>query len=55
MLSVVTLWIVFSVNFFALGVVWFYVARSYPNFQAARFWGAAALLASLGAAISILR
>ncbi|MBY0381395.1 MAG: GGDEF domain-containing protein [Xanthobacteraceae bacterium] len=55
MLSVVTLWIVFAVNFFALGVVWFYVARSYPNFQAARFWGAAAFLASLGAAISVLR
>lgn len=55
MLSVVTLWVVFAVNFLALAAVWFYVARSYPKFQAARFWGGAALLISLGAAISILR
>lgn len=55
MLSVVTLWIVFTVNFLVLAAVWFYVARSYPKFQAARFWGSAALLISFGSAISILR
>jgi len=54
-LSVVTLWLVFVVNFFALGVVWTYVARSYPNFEAARFWAAGAFIASAGAALSVLR
>ncbi|GAA3848735.1 GGDEF domain-containing protein [[Pseudomonas] carboxydohydrogena] len=55
MLNVVTLWLVFVVNFIALGVVWIYVARSYPNFEAARFWAAGAFIASTGAALSVLR
>lgn len=55
MLNVVTLWLVFIVNFFSLGVVWAYVARSYPNFEAARFWAAGALVASIAAALSVLR
>lgn len=55
MLSVVTLWLVFVVNFVALGVVWTYVARSYPNFEAARFWAAGAFIAAAGAALSVLR
>ncbi len=55
MLNVVTLWLVFVVNFVALGVVWTYVARSYPNFEAARFWAAGAFIASAGAALSVLR
>lgn len=55
MLSVPTLWIVFVVNFVALGVVWIYVSRSYPNFEAARFWTVAAFVASSGAGISMLR
>jgi diguanylate cyclase (GGDEF)-like protein len=54
-LNVVTLWLVFVVNFIALGVVWAYVARSYPNFEAARFWAAGAFIASAGAAVSVLR
>jgi len=54
-LNVVTLWLVFVVNFVALGVVWAYVARSYPNFEAARFWAAGAFIASAGAALSVLR
>ncbi len=54
-LSVPTLWIVFVVNFVALGLVWIYVARSYPNFEAARFWTIAAFVASSGAGISMLR
>lgn len=55
MLSVPTLWIVFVVNFVALGLVWTYVARSYPNFVAARFWCAAAFVAAAGAAVSMMR
>ena len=42
MLSVPTLWLVFVVNFTALGLIWTYVARSYPNFSAAPFWTASA-------------
>jgi diguanylate cyclase (GGDEF)-like protein len=55
MLSVPTLWIVFVVNFMALGLVWTYVMRSYPNFGAARFWSASCYVAALGAAVSMLR
>jgi diguanylate cyclase (GGDEF)-like protein len=55
MLSVPTLWTVFVINFLALGLVWAYVMRSYPKFDAARFWTAAALAAALGAALSMLR
>ena len=38
MLSVPTMWTVFVVNFLALGLIWAYVMRSYPSFEAARFW-----------------
>ena len=38
MLSVPTLWTVFVINFLALGLIWAYVARSYPKLEAARFW-----------------
>ncbi|MES2752546.1 MAG: GGDEF domain-containing protein [Pseudomonadota bacterium] len=55
MLSVPTLWIVFVVNFVAIGVVWVYVVRSYPNLDAARFWTAGAFVAALGAAIAMTR
>jgi diguanylate cyclase (GGDEF)-like protein len=55
MLSVPTLWLVFVVNFTALGLIWTYVARSYPNFTAAPMWTGSAFLAALGAAISMLR
>jgi len=55
MLSVPTLWIVFVVNFVALGVVWAYVARRYPNLEAARFWTAAAFVAALGAVVAMSR
>jgi diguanylate cyclase (GGDEF)-like protein len=55
MLSVPTLWIVFVVNFMALGLVWTYVMRSYPSFGAARFWTVSCYVASLGAAVSMLR
>ncbi|HEV7880967.1 GGDEF domain-containing protein [Bradyrhizobium sp.] len=55
MLSVPTLWLVFVVNFVALGLIWTYVARSYPNFTAARFWTASAYIAAAGAGVSMLR
>ena len=55
MLSVPTLWIVFVVNFMALGLVWTYVMRSYPNFGAARYWTVSCYIAALGAAVSMLR
>ena len=51
MLSVPTLWIVFVVNFMALGLVWTYVVRSYPTLTAARYWASAAFFAG----ISMLR
>src|SRR3954466_11690110 len=55
MLSVPTMWLVFVVNFTALGLIWTYVARSYPNFTAAPMWTGSAFLAALGAAVSMLR
>ena len=55
MLNVPTLWIVSIANFLALGLVWTYVLRSYPNFGAARFWAASSYVAALGAAASMLR
>jgi diguanylate cyclase (GGDEF)-like protein len=55
MLSVPTLWVVFVVNFLALALVWTYVMRCYPRFEAARFWTAAAFAAAAGALASLLR
>ena len=55
MLNVPTLWMVFVINFLALGLVWAYVTRSYPSFDAARFWTAAALAAAAGAGLPMLR
>lgn len=55
MLSVPTLFVVFVVNFLAMGLVWTYVARSYPNFTAARYWCGTALLAALGTGLALLR
>lgn len=55
MLSVPTLWTVFIINFLALGLIWAYVAHSYPAFGAARLWTASAFVASAGAACAMLR
>jgi diguanylate cyclase (GGDEF)-like protein len=55
MLSVPTLWTVFIVNFLALGLIWAYVMRRYPKFEAARFWTASAFAAASGAALAMLR
>ena len=46
MLSVPTLWTVFVINFLALGLIWAYVMRSYPKFEAARFWTGSAFAAA---------
>ena len=55
MLSVPTLWTAYVINFLALGMVWAYVARSYPKFGAARFWTGSAFTAAAGAALAMLR
>ena len=55
MLSVPTLWTVFVINFLALGLIWAYVVRSYPSFEAARFWTGSAFVAAAGAATAMLR
>ncbi|SFP94192.1 diguanylate cyclase (GGDEF) domain-containing protein [Bradyrhizobium sp. Ghvi] len=55
MLSVPTLWTVFIINFLALGLIWAYVARSYPKFAAARFWMASAFVGAGGAMTALVR
>jgi diguanylate cyclase (GGDEF)-like protein len=55
MLSVPTLWMVFVTNFLALGLIWAYVMRSYPKFEAARFWTGSAFTVAAGAALAMLR
>jgi diguanylate cyclase (GGDEF)-like protein len=56
MLNLPTLWTVFVVNFLSVGLIWAYVARSYPRLEAARFWTASAFIGAFGAltAMSIL-
>src|SRR6516165_7798307 len=49
MLNVATLWTAFVVNFLSLGLIWAFVMRSYPAFEAARFWTASAFAAAAGA------
>jgi len=51
MLNIPTLWMVFVANYLALGLIWAYVARSYPKFEAARFWAAASFFGAAGAAL----
>jgi diguanylate cyclase (GGDEF)-like protein len=55
MLNVPTLWAVLTINFLAMGLVWFYVQRTYPKFDAARFWAAASVALALGTAVALLR
>lgn len=55
MLNVPTLWTVFVVNFMALGVIWAYVTRSYPQFAAARFWMASSFVGAIGAMTALVR
>ena len=55
MLSAPTLWTAFVINFLALGLIWAYVTRSYPKFEAAPFWTASAFAAASGASLASLR
>ncbi|WP_234683652.1 GGDEF domain-containing protein [Bradyrhizobium monzae] len=55
MLNVPTLWMVFVVNFSALGLTWAYVTYSYPRFEAARFWMASAFVGAAGAMTALVR
>lgn len=48
MLSLPTLWTVFVVNSLSVGLIWAYVARSYPKLVAARFWTASAFTCAVG-------
>jgi diguanylate cyclase (GGDEF)-like protein len=53
MLNLPTLWTVFVVNFLSVGLIWAYVARSYPRFAAARFWTASAFTGAVGALLAM--
>ncbi|MGN6310131.1 MAG: diguanylate cyclase [Xanthobacteraceae bacterium] len=50
-----TLWVVLVANFMALGLIWTYVMRSYRNFEAARYWTAAAFCIATGACVGMMR
>jgi diguanylate cyclase (GGDEF)-like protein len=53
MLNLPTLWTVFVVNFLSVGLIWVYVARSYPKLVAARFWMASAFTGAVGALLAM--
>ncbi|CCD94069.1 putative membrane protein [Bradyrhizobium sp. ORS 375] len=55
MLNVPTLWTAFVVNFLALGLIWAYVMRSYPNLDSARFWTASAFMCAPAALFALGR
>ncbi|TPQ32846.1 GGDEF domain-containing protein [Bradyrhizobium guangdongense] len=55
MLSISTLWVVFVINFMALGLIWAYVTRSYPKLEAARFWMLSAFVGAGGAIVALTR
>jgi diguanylate cyclase (GGDEF)-like protein len=55
MLSVPTLWTVMVINFLALGLIWAYVQRTYPSFEAARYWTGSAFMCASAAAVATLR
>src|SRR5438477_5986981 len=50
-----TLCMVLVINFLSLGLIWAYVIRSYPSFDAARFWTGSSFIAAAGAALAMLR
>jgi diguanylate cyclase (GGDEF)-like protein len=54
MLNVQTLWTVFVINFLAVGLIWAYVAHTYPKLDAARYWGASCLTGALGGSVAML-
>ncbi len=54
MLSVSTLWLVFTVNFLSSGLTWVYVMRRYPKLAAARYWSAGLLIAAAAPEVGLL-
>jgi diguanylate cyclase (GGDEF)-like protein len=54
MLSVPTLWLVFTANFVASGLMWAYVMRRYPKLVAARYWSAGSLVAAAAPQVGLL-
>jgi diguanylate cyclase (GGDEF)-like protein len=54
MLNVPTLWTVFVINFLAVGLIWAYVARTYPKFEAARFWAGSSFAGAFGGSLAML-
>ena len=55
MLSVPTLWTVLVINFLALGLIWAYVQRTYPSFEASRYWTGSAFMCATSATVAMLR
>ena len=49
------IWTVLVINFLALGLIWAYVQRTYPSFEAARYWTGSALMCATAAAVATLR
>ena len=43
------------INFLALGLIWAYVQRTYPSFEAARYWTGSAFMCATSAAAATLR
>ena len=43
------------INFLALGLIWAYVQRTYPSFEAARYWTGSAFMCATAAAVATLR
>ena len=54
MLSVSTLWLVCTINFVVLGLMWAYVMRRYPELVAARYWSAGLLIAAAAPGVVLL-
>src|SRR5215475_8015219 len=54
MLNVPTLWTVFVINFLAVGLIWAYVAHTYPKLEAARFWAGSSFGAAIGGFAALL-
>ncbi len=54
MLSVPTLWTVFVINFLAVGLIWAYVAHTYPKLESARFWAGSSFLGAFGGLTAML-
>src|SRR6201991_2950693 len=55
MLNVPTMWTIFVVNFLSLALIWAYVMRCYPKFEAAPFWTGSAFFAAARAATAMVR